>query len=235
MRKSLIIFVLGLGLLVMALVLLQPTTPAGAQNTDCYQMQGGSKWICDNGGEMEFQTGATLDVQSGATFAADDLTVADLLSTADLSVSEQLTVTAGLTSDDLAASDDLTVGDLATIADLAVTEQLTVTDDLTVNDDATFASDIVLTPQTSITVTNGAAFTPTGQLQPITSSGSVTPTITIPSAGKCRTIYNTSNTSILFVDTGNQVLAGDFTMGQYDVLAYCSDGTRAIERYRSNN
>lgn len=42
-------------------------TPAGAQNTDCYAMQGGNKWVCDNGGEMEFQTGAMLDVQAGAT------------------------------------------------------------------------------------------------------------------------------------------------------------------------
>jgi 3D (Asp-Asp-Asp) domain-containing protein len=42
-------------------------TPAGAQNTDCYHMQGGNKWVCDNGGEIELQEGAVLDIQAGAT------------------------------------------------------------------------------------------------------------------------------------------------------------------------
>ena len=38
-------------------------------NTACYKEQGGSKWVCGDGGEMEFQSGAILDVQSGATFS----------------------------------------------------------------------------------------------------------------------------------------------------------------------
>lgn len=33
----------------------------------CYREEGGDKWVCQDGGEMEFQTGSTLDVQSGAT------------------------------------------------------------------------------------------------------------------------------------------------------------------------
>jgi hypothetical protein len=39
----------------------------------------------------------------------------------------------------------------------------------------------------------------------------------------------------LIQDTGNQVLAGDLTLGQYDVLILWFDGTRWVEISRSNN
>lgn len=144
--------------------------------------------------------------------------------TGDVTMGDDLTVTDLVTAADVTATDDVSVGD-----------DLTVTDDASITDDATFGGDLILTAATSITVTNGAAFTPTGFIQPITAGGAVTPTITIPSAGKCYAVRNTSSNTITIVDTGNQVLAGNFAMGQYDVLGFCSDGTRIIEHYRSNN
>lgn len=101
--------------------------------------------------------------------------------------------------------------------------------------DATLTSDLVLSAQTVLTVTNGGAIVPTGAVQVLASSGTVTPTITIPAAGKSVCFYNRSSTTINFADTGNQVLAGAFAMGQYDVLCGWSDGTRFIETKRSNN
>lgn len=62
--------------------------PVGAQNVDCYMQQGGAKFVCDNGGEIELQTGAVLDIQSGATASIDDLTIAD-----DLIVADDFTLT----------------------------------------------------------------------------------------------------------------------------------------------
>lgn len=44
---------------------------------------------------------------------------------------------------------------------------------------------------TSITVTNGTAFTPTAMYQPLSAAGAVTPTITVPPAGKVVCVWNT--------------------------------------------
>jgi hypothetical protein len=92
-----------------------------------------------------------------------------------------------------------------------------------------------LTAATSVTVTNGAAFAISSAWQPITAAGSVTPTITIPAAGVDACVVNNSGQTILIVDTGNQVLTANFSMGQYDVLCGHSDGTRFIEISRANN
>lgn len=63
-------FALMFLLMFAAMPLIQPDR-ANAQNTDCYHQQGGSKWVCDNGGEFELQTGALLEVQSGATLEVE--------------------------------------------------------------------------------------------------------------------------------------------------------------------
>lgn len=100
---------------------------------------------------------------------------------------------------------------------------------------ATLAGLNKLTAGTAITVTNGAAFTVTASMQPITAAGSVTPTLTIPTAGVYACVYNTSSNAILIQDTGNQVLTADATLGQYDLLCGYSDGTRFIETGRADN
>jgi hypothetical protein len=66
----------GAIVLVMALFALGNHAISWAQSTDCYMMQGGNKWVCDNGGEIELQTGAVLDVQTGANASLADLTLA---------------------------------------------------------------------------------------------------------------------------------------------------------------
>ena len=110
-----------------------------------------------------------------------------------------------------------------------------VRNDLTVVDDATFGSDTTFTPQTGIVVTNSATFTPTGRIQPISATGNATPTLAIMAAGKITTIYNTSTSSILLVDSSTRVMGGNLTLGQYDSITFHSDGTRMIEDARSNN
>jgi len=100
---------------------------------------------------------------------------------------------------------------------------------------ADLASTLTLGAATLITATNGAAFAPLAVFQPLTAAGTVTPTITIPAAGRVVCLYNTSAQTINIADTGNQVLAGAWAAGQYDTLCVYSDGTRAIEIFRSNN
>lgn len=77
------------GILIFANVL---STSAQA-NVPCYRLQRGAKAIAGSGCEYEFLSGSILDVQSGTTFTADDLTLADDLNVADIIASTYTTVT----------------------------------------------------------------------------------------------------------------------------------------------
>lgn len=93
-----------------------------------------------------------------------------------------------------------------------------------------------MTPSTAITVTNGAAFTPTASYQPIQAAGNVTPTITVnTTAGTLLRLVNTSNTDITIADSGTTMLSGNIVLGQYDSLLLMSDGTNWIQMGTSNN
>jgi len=92
-----------------------------------------------------------------------------------------------------------------------------------------------ITASSTITATDGNPITATATINTLTAAGEVTPTLAIPLAGVYACFYNTSANAILIQDTGNQVLAGNATLGQYDTLCIWSDGTRVIEISRSNN
>jgi hypothetical protein len=93
-----------------------------------------------------------------------------------------------------------------------------------------------LTPGTSITVTTDSLITPLGSYQPLTSGGTVqTASIAAGTAGDLLTLVNTTNTSIVFTDTGTLKLAGNRTLGQFDSLTLISDGTNWVERSFANN
>jgi hypothetical protein len=93
------------------------------------------------------------------------------------------------------------------------------------------------TPAAPLTVTDGAVFTPTGSYQPLGAAAPVTPTVYTATAvaGSVLLLVNTGANAITIQDTATQALAGDFSMGQYDTLLLIFDGTRWIERARSNN
>lgn len=91
------------------------------------------------------------------------------------------------------------------------------------------------TAGSAVTVTNGAAFAITAAFQPITASGTVTPTLTIPAAGVYACLYNSGSNTINLADTSNQVLTTAWAAGQYDWLCGYSDGTRFMEVSRANN
>jgi hypothetical protein len=93
-----------------------------------------------------------------------------------------------------------------------------------------------ITPATSITVTTDSLITPLGSYQPLTSAGTVqTASIAAGTAGDLLTLINTTNTSIVFTDTGTLKLGGNRTLGQFDSLMLVSDGTNWVERAFANN
>jgi hypothetical protein len=102
--------------------------------------------------------------------------------------------------------------------------------------DLVVADDVRVTAQTAITVTNGAAFTPTGTYQPIQAAGEVTPTITAgATAGDLLVLINTSAQTINLADSGTLMLTAAGALGQYDSLTLWSDGTNWIEISRADN
>lgn len=101
--------------------------------------------------------------------------------------------------------------------------------------DAVVADDLRVTAQTAITVTNGVAFAPTGTYQRIQAAGTVTPTITVGTAGDLLVLINISAQTINIADTGIQMLSTAWAGGQYDVLVLWCDGTNWLEVARSNN
>lgn len=75
-------------------------------STACYQKQGGSEWIADDGctwgvldgGTLEIQSGATLDVQSGATVNLPSVSAGDTTITGNLMVSGTLGVVGAISN-----------------------------------------------------------------------------------------------------------------------------------------
>ena len=122
-------------------------------------------------------------------------------------------------------------------ADIEATDDLTVGDDLTVSDEVSIGTFGRIAEQTAISVTNGATFTPTGSYQPITSAGTVTPTISTSgyTAGEWLVITNESATTVNFADSGTLMLNTARAMGQYDVLGLLFDGTNWLEQYFNDN
>lgn len=128
-------------------------------------------------------------------------------------VIKTLTVTNGITTDDISATDDGTI-----------------TDDLIVG------STLRTGAASTIAVTMNATITPLGTYQPLSSAGTVnTSSITAGTAGDLLVLYNTTNTSIVFTDTGTLKLSGNITLGQNDSLTLQSDGTNWFQLATSNN
>lgn len=207
-----------------------PDDLVGAANTNCYRAQGGDQWVCASGGEMQFESGSQLDVQAGATVAL----AADPNFSGGVSSSNWLKVaapTAIATATPAVVIDSLAAGS----ALLEIRDSATPVARFTNGGGFMFTGLLTGTAGSAVTVTNGAAFTITAAFQPITASGTVTPTLTIPAAGIYACLFNSGSNTINLADTGNQVLTTAWAAGQYDWLCGYSDGTRFMEISRANN
>ncbi len=75
-----------------------------------------------------------------------------------------------------------------------------------------------LFPSESITPTNGGTITPSKALVTLTPAGPVGVDLGPCTTGQHTVLYNSINANVVITDTGNGILAGSQTLGQYDAL-----------------
>lgn len=88
---------------------------------------------------------------------------------------------------------------------------------VTINDDLTITGTVIYS-SASITPTDGGTLTPTASLVTLTPAGAVGVDLGACTTGNLTTLYNSVNANVVITDTGNGILAGDQTLGQYDIL-----------------
>lgn len=93
----------------------------------------------------------------------------------------------------------------------------------TFNSTASFAGAVTLSTNiihssTSITPTDGGTLTPTAKLVTLTPAGAVGIQLGACTTGNETILYNSINANVVITDTGNGILAGNATLGQYDAL-----------------
>lgn len=106
---------------------------------------------------------------------------------------------------------------------------------LSVSGDTALGADLAIAPRTAISVTNGGIITPTGTLQMLESAGNVTATLASGSSGQLLTLINTSNTTILLLDTTGQIFSGNSSLAQWDNASFVFYGTSWIQTGESDN
>lgn len=133
---------------------------------------------------------------------------------------------------DLLVLDDVQINDT-----MRVEGDLTLGDDLTVTDQAVVGK-IRYTRGTTQTLTADATITDTATYLPITAAGAIG-TSGIASAtsvaGDILILTNVGSNAIVITDTGNTVLTGNITLGQFDTLGLVFDGVRWVQLYTANN
>jgi hypothetical protein len=88
---------------------------------------------------------------------------------------------------------------------------------LVVTGTTTLGANIIHSSSTLIP-TDGCTITPTAKLQSLTPAGNVGCAMGACTSGMETILYNTANYNVVITDTGNGILAGNQTLGQYDAL-----------------
>jgi hypothetical protein len=88
---------------------------------------------------------------------------------------------------------------------------------LVVTGNATF-NGVIVRNSASITPTNGGTLTPTADIVTLTPAGALGTDMGACTTGSSTMLYNSVNANVVITDTGNGVLAGNQTLGQYDTL-----------------
>mgnify|MGYP000856975622 FL=1 len=145
-------------------------------------------------------------------------------------VTKLLTVTDTATfTDDVNVAGNITAGSA-----LAVTGGASAAT-LSVSGDVALGADLAIAPRTAISVTNGGIITPTGTIQMLESAGNVTATLAAGTSGQLLTLINTSNTTILLLDTTGQIFSGNSSLAQWDNASFVFYGTSWIQTGESDN
>lgn len=105
---------------------------------------------------------------------------------------------------------------------LSVTGRLTVTS-------AAVLSGMNLYGSASITPTDGGTLTPTAEIVTLTPAGALGTDLGVCTSGQSTILYNSVNASVVITDTGNGILAGNQTLGQYDALRLVCISTKWVQ------
>jgi len=133
--------------------------------------------------------------------------------------------------------------DLLVLDDVNIQDTLRVETDLTVGDDLTvtdlFATGkIRSTRGTTQTLTADATITDTWSYLPVTAAGAIGTSgiaSTTSVSGDILIVTNVGTNAIVITDTGNTVLSGNITLGQFDTLSLVFDGQRWVQLATTNN
>lgn len=133
--------------------------------------------------------------------------------------------------------------DLLVLDDVNIQDTLRVETDLTVGDDLTvtdlFATGkIRSTRGTTQTLTADATITDTWSYIPVTAAGAIGTSgiaSTTSVSGDILIVTNVGTNAIVITDTGNTVLSGNITLGQFDTLSLVFDGQRWVQLATTNN
>jgi len=173
-----------------------------------------------NGGIIENNTAitGTLTVTGATSLVGVATTTAGLAVGGNLTVTGATALNGGLAMDTNKFTVADTSGNVSTAGTLAVTGI------------ATFSgfdvySSASITPTESATVT----FTPTAFLVTLTPAGAVGIALSACTSGQWTVLYNSVNANVVITDTGNGVLAGNQTLGQYDTLPLACFGSKWVQ------
>lgn len=139
---------------------------------------------------------------------------------------------------DLLVLDDVNIQDSLRVEGAITTgSDLTLGDDLTVTD-LFSAGKIRAARGTTQTLTADATITDTWTYLPITAAGAIGTSgiaSTTSVAGDILILTNVGSNAIVITDTGNTVLGGNATLGQFDTLSLVFDGVRWVQLATANN
>lgn len=117
---------------------------------------------------------------------------------------------------------------------LAVSGAETVAGTFTANGASALVGQVTLTTNmihssASITPTDGGTLTPTAKLVTLTPAGAVGVALGSCTTGMETVLYNSVNANVVISDTGNGILAGNQTLGQFDALRLSCFATKWVQ------
>lgn len=118
---------------------------------------------------------------------------------------------------------------------VTIKDNLTLTGNFEVTDHLLTQAELYMIPPDNLTVTNGGIITPTAAVMVLTAAGTVGAALAPAGDGQFLILVNNANQTITISETATARIAGNFAMGQYDVLTLIGEGVTWHEVARSNN
>ncbi len=118
---------------------------------------------------------------------------------------------------------------------VTIKDNLTLTGNFEVTDHLLTQAELYMIPPDNLTVTNGGTITPTAAVMVLTAAGTVGAALAPAGDGQFLILVNNANQTITISETATARIAGNFAMGQYDVLTLIGEGVTWHEVARSNN